>query len=245
MFKAVGITLGWLFYFLGVATASGVFPIALAFTWKDLNKAGAVAGSVGGGLLALVVWLITARARFGEITVATLSDQWVSFAGNSAAIVLGGILSIGLSLWRPANFDWEKTRNMVAVKEVGDEETEIIADEDQKQSEKDDSSPTKTTASLESGTFPPHPDGLDLATLDRTYKRYGYIFSALALAITILIPVPLGATAYIFSPHFFTAVIAVIFIWLFFAFFLVVFLPVIESRHAMWRITRRIVRSVY
>ncbi|EMG47538.1 putative urea active transport protein, partial [Candida maltosa Xu316] len=46
-YGAAKISMGWLFNFLGCATASGVFPIALSFTWKDLNTAGAVGGSVG------------------------------------------------------------------------------------------------------------------------------------------------------------------------------------------------------
>jgi urea-proton symporter len=70
-------SLGWLFYFLGVATASGVFPIALTFTWRNLSTAGAVSGSVGGMIIALIVWLATAKATGGAITVETLSAQWV------------------------------------------------------------------------------------------------------------------------------------------------------------------------
>ena len=82
--------MGWLFNFLGCATASGVFPIALAFTWKDLNQAGAVGGSVGGMVLAFIVWLITCKTYTGSITVDNLSNQWVSFAGNVTALVMGG-----------------------------------------------------------------------------------------------------------------------------------------------------------
>ena len=107
--------MGWLFNFLGCATASGVFPIALSFTWKDLNKAGAVGGSVGGMILAFIVWLITCKTYTGEINVTNLSNQWVSFAGNVTALVMGGVISITLSLIWPANFDFENTRNRTAL----------------------------------------------------------------------------------------------------------------------------------
>ncbi|ETW77305.1 urea transporter [Heterobasidion irregulare TC 32-1] len=236
IFKAVGINLGWLFYFLGVATASGVFPIALTFTWKDLSKAGAVAGSLGGMAIALIVWLATAKGLFGEITIDTLSDQWVSFAGNAAAIVSGGVLSIGLSLWRPANFDWEKTRNMSTVHEsVG-----TVDESSEKGGEKGDLEGEGKSISRESGNAQEH-DGLDFIALQRTFKIYGLLFAALALIITIIIPVPLGASPYIFSKHFLAAVVGVMFIWLFVASFLVVFLPIIESRKALWRIARQLV----
>ncbi|KAE9405513.1 urea transporter [Gymnopus androsaceus JB14] len=232
IFNAVGITLGWLFYFLGVSTASGVFPIALTFLWKDLNRAGAVAGSIGGMLIALVVWLATARGIGGEITVETLSNQWVSFAGNAAAIISGGILSISLSLWRPANFDWEKTRN-IAVEEIAGDPEKTIA-----------SLPTPHLASSDPAIGMLSED-LDMNALQQSFKRYTLIFSFLALVITIIIPVPLGSAPYVFSPRFFTGVVAVMFIWVLFATFLVVALPIIESRHALSRIFFQIVGRGY
>lgn len=237
IFHAVGINLGWIFYFLGVSTASGVFPIALTFLWKDLSAAGAVAGSIGGMIIALVTWLVTAKCYMGSITVDTLSDQWVSFAGNAAAIISGGVLSVGLSLWRPANFDWEKTRGMSVVEE---EDLSATSSRTSVQSEKvkakDD---VQSVHSIEERAFVSGAeiDGLDLAALNRTFKKYSVIFTVVAVIITFVIPVPLSAAPYIFSPKFFTFVIAVMFIWLFFAFFLVVILPLIESRHALKRIT--------
>ncbi|KII91723.1 hypothetical protein PLICRDRAFT_105905 [Plicaturopsis crispa FD-325 SS-3] len=235
MFKAVGINLGWLFYFLGVATASGVFPIALTFTWKNLSKAGAVAGSIGGMAIALIVWLATAKGIGGAITVETLSDQWVSFAGNAAAIVSGGALSIGLSLWRPANFDWEKTRNMAMVRETSSIEEDSVKDVKTDPKYDVDASAAKVGQDTESDTTP---DGLNLSALERTFKTYGCLFAALAVIITILIPVPLGSTSYIFSKHFLAGWVGVMIVWLLFAAFLVVVLPVIESRRALWRIVR-------
>lgn len=117
IFNAVGISMGWLFNFLGCATASGVFPVALTFTWNRLNKWGAVSGSVLGMLLAIMVWLITCKAYLGEITVDNLSNRWVSFAGNASALALGGIFSIGFSLIWPDNFDWNDIRNKTILAE--------------------------------------------------------------------------------------------------------------------------------
>ncbi|KZT22308.1 urea transporter [Neolentinus lepideus HHB14362 ss-1] len=188
VFKAVGINMGWLFYFLGVATASGVFPIALTFTWRDLSKAGAVAGSVGGMAIALIVWLASAKAISGEITVDTLSGQWVSFAGNVAAIGAGGVLSIGLSLWKPARFDWEKTRRMRVVSEKtetlegGTEESDggkedDVVDEKKASLDRDEEDQSIQTA-----------DGLDFRSLDRAFRFYGWLFALLAAVITFVCP---------------------------------------------------------
>ncbi|KAI0058357.1 urea transporter [Artomyces pyxidatus] len=237
IFKAVGINLGWLFNFLGVATASGVFPIALTFTWKNLSKTGAVAGSLGGMTIALIVWLATAKGLRGEITVSTLSDQWVSFAGNAAAIVSGGVLSIGLSHWQPANFDWEKSRSITAVRELP-RDKDITDQESVENDEKADIEKEAPAASVRS--IDGAREGLDRPALERTYKFYGKLFAIYALIVIIIIPVPLGASPYVFSKHFLAGTVGVMFIWLFVAAFLVVFLPVIESRHALWRITRQL-----
>lgn len=137
-------------------------------------------------MIALIVWLATAKAIGGKITVDTLSDQWVSFAGNAAAIVSGGVLSIGLSLWRPANFDWEITRSMSVIKEST---TDLAQTDPTKEKEEEgynntgDSTPSQDG---ESGSFPPNIDGLDMHALERTYKTYGLIFSALGLVITFV-----------------------------------------------------------
>ncbi|KAJ3937196.1 MAG: urea transporter [Lentinula lateritia] len=257
--KLAGITLGWLFYFLGVATASGVFPIALTFLWKDLNREGAVAGSILGMFLALIVWLATARAVGGEITVDTLSNQWASFAGGATAIISGGVLSITHSLLRPANFDWEKTRNLTVVKEI-----EIDEDRDGGSLSNNGlpSSVVHNVLGAEKKRDPSIVDieslprstndaagirdaKLDMTALEKTFKRYTLIFGFLALIITIIIPVPLGAAPYVFSPRFFAGIVGFMFIWLLFAAFLVVILPILESRRALWKIILRVVECGY
>ena len=150
-----------------------------------------MAGSIGGMTVALIVWLATAKVIGGAITVETLSDQWVSFAGNTAAIVSGGALSIGLSLWRPANFDWEITRQMTTVDESGPcssdqsanvSEASIVIGDDKKNSFENAVHPDV----LKNGESATTKDGLDLVALQRTYRFYGYLFAALALVITIV-----------------------------------------------------------
>ncbi|KDR74929.1 hypothetical protein GALMADRAFT_227273 [Galerina marginata CBS 339.88] len=242
---AVGITLGWLFYFLGVLTASGAIPIALTFLWKDLSKAGAVVGSIGGMIVALVVWLVTAKVYMGAISLDTLSNEWVSFAGNSAALLSGGILSVGLSLWRPANFDWEKVRQMAIVQEVS------IPSSSSDGKDQDEGGPegkwkvqdTKISENVQvvaSEQSPLMADCLDIYQLNKTFKLYIVRSAALAFVVAIAIPAPLAGISYVFSREFFVFVMAVMFIWLFFAFFLVAILPLVESRRTLLKVLRAI-----
>lgn len=154
--------------------------------WKDLSAAGAVAGSIGGMIIALVTWLATAKGYKGSITVDTLSEQWVSFAGSAAAIISGGILSIGLSLWRPANFDWEKTRGMSVVEEENLSATSSRTSvQSEKVKEKGDVQNARAVEErgLISGA---EIDGLDSAALNRTFKKYSLVFTAVAVVITFV-----------------------------------------------------------
>lgn len=253
---AAKISMGWLFNFLGCATASGVFPIALSFTWKDLNKAGAVGGSVGGMILAFVVWLITCKTYTGEITVTNLSNQWVSFAGNVTALVMGGVISVTLSLIWPANFDFEKTRNRTSLVKDDRDQTQnrslVEVDEIQVDySNKKQAGTTTVSSSKDSGIqvdtestdseldMDLHAE-IDHKYLDREFKKYSILVTILALVLVIIIPVGLGAAPYVFSPGFLLGVVIIIIIWLFCSIFYVVVWPIIEARETIWRITKQI-----
>ena len=137
-------------------------------------------------IIALVTWLATAKCYMGSITVDTLSDQWVSFAGNAAAIISGGILSIGLSLWRPANFDWEQTRGMSVVEE---EDLSATSSRTSVQSEKVKvKADVQSAHSAEEGGLVSGAeiDGLDLAALNRIFKKYSFVFTAVAVIVTFV-----------------------------------------------------------
>ena len=137
-------------------------------------------------IIALVTWLATAKGYMGSITVDTLSDQWVSFAGNAAAFISGGILSIGLSLWRPANFDWEKTRGMSVVKE---EDLSATSSRTSVQSEKVKvKADVQSAHSAEGGGLVSGAeiDDLDLAALNRTFKKYSLVFTIVAVIVTFV-----------------------------------------------------------
>lgn len=165
-------------------------PIPI-FRWKDLTKAGAVAGSLGGMAIALIVWFTTAKVYMGAITLATLSNLWVSFAGSATATIAGGVLSVGLSLWRPANFDWDKTKMMVGVKEEGAARqpppasvSSVLLNGGEKDNEKDCAADAALEiASLGQDAATVTVDVLDIPALTRTFKNYTILFAILATII--------------------------------------------------------------
>ncbi|CDO93392.1 unnamed protein product [Kluyveromyces dobzhanskii CBS 2104] len=240
IFYRIGISMGWLFNFLGCATASGVFPVALTFTWRKLNMYGAVAGSIGGMILAMVAWLITCKCYLGEISVDNLANRWVSFAGNATALFMGGFLSIGLSLIWPDNFDWNDIRNKTILTEHLDSDTaaSLESAREDKGTEKEvyevensDRLEKASTNEKERNLDLPQEEIIPLTKLNRQFKIFSLLSIGFALTFAVLIPIPQIAAPYVYSKSFFTFVVAVNIIWLFGTFFVCVALPLFESRH--------------
>lgn len=83
----------------------------MCITWKRCNGTGAIVGCVTGFISAIIGWLVcTAKLNDGVITVETTFQDYPMLTGNLLSIGIGGIITIGWSLIRPANFDWEITR---------------------------------------------------------------------------------------------------------------------------------------
>ena len=52
----IGLSLGWVYLFMGVCVGSAVVPIAFSITWANCSAKGAVCGAVGGLICALAAW---------------------------------------------------------------------------------------------------------------------------------------------------------------------------------------------
>lgn len=111
-FAYIGLDLNFLFYLMAVSTSGAVFPIGLLMCWTRLNKAGAVFGVIGGLVIGIVAWLVTAVTVEGTISITTLTASKVILSGSLSALGTGAIVSIGLSLIKPASFDFELTRGI-------------------------------------------------------------------------------------------------------------------------------------
>ena len=109
-FAYIGLNLNFLFYLMAVCTSGSVFPIGILMCWTRLNKAGAVLGVIGGLVVGIVAWLVTAVTTQGAISITTLTASKVILSGSLSALGTGAIISLGLSLIKPASFDFELTR---------------------------------------------------------------------------------------------------------------------------------------
>lgn len=110
VFVYIGLDLNFLFYLMAVCTSGAVFPIGLLMCWTRLNKAGAIFGVLGGLVMGFVAWFVTAVTTKGAISITNLTDSKVILSGSLSALGSGAIISIVLSLIKPASFDFELTR---------------------------------------------------------------------------------------------------------------------------------------
>ena len=114
-FAHIGLDLNFLFYFMAVCTSGAVFPIGLLMCWKKLNKVGAISGVLGGLVIGFVAWLVTCKTTLGSINTTNLTGSKVILSGSLSALGAGAIISIGLSLVSPADFDFDLTRAIGSV----------------------------------------------------------------------------------------------------------------------------------
>lgn len=61
--RKIGLSLGWVYLFMGVVVGSAVPPIAFCITWRKISAAGAIVGAVGGLVGAIITWICVAKVR--------------------------------------------------------------------------------------------------------------------------------------------------------------------------------------
>lgn len=115
----IGLSLGWVYLFMGIAIGGAVFPIYACLTWSKANAKGAIAGAISGTIAGLIVWLVVAQTTEGSITVATLGGNYPMLGGNLAAIFVSAIVHIIWSFIDPQDYDWKTTREIKLVEEDG------------------------------------------------------------------------------------------------------------------------------
>jgi Na+/proline symporter len=108
----IGLSLGWVYLFMGIAIGSGVVPIALLVNWKGISAKAAICGAFGGQALAVMAWLVTCSALYTDITVDTLGMNYPMLAGNCVAILSSAFICVTMSLIWPQNYDWVSRQNI-------------------------------------------------------------------------------------------------------------------------------------
>jgi len=246
IFYFIGISMGWLYTFMGVILGSAVVPIALCITWSRANKWGCIGGSVVGFFFGLIAWLVTTSSlNGGVINVTTSGGNYEMLAGNLASIGVGGIVAVAASLIWPEDFDFDITRALnVASRTSTHTKEDTFSDE--KAGEKMEHEVTEThSASYEEGLgITPDPD-LDPVALDKAFRFAAWSSVVLTVVMLLLIPLPLFFASTIFGVRGLTAWVVIGIIWCFCSAFTVVLYPLWESRAALSQISCGIVKDIF
>jgi hypothetical protein len=199
------VDLGWTLYMLGVLTCPGIFPTVFAILWKRQSTVAAVISPILGLLTGLAVWIGTAHALYGEISVASTGQAVPCTWGTTASALSPALYSIIISLIKPANYNWADFNK-------------------EKLSLEDDTQAPKTDAEALS----------EYKTNKVQLKRWGRLAAIWSLATFfghwVLWPLPMYASKYIFSQKFFVAWLVVSIIWVWGTMFVAGFYPIIDGR---------------
>ncbi|KAH9911332.1 urea transporter [Epithele typhae] len=242
IFFYIGISLGWLYEFMGVALGSAVVPIAMCVTWSKANKWGSIAGAVLGFCAGVVAWLVTTSGlNGGVLTVDTTGGDLEMLAGNLVSIGIGGIVTVTTSLIWPENFDFEATR---AINRPSAVRPPSIDTEDEK-GEKRDHTAEASVEPAPVSVSPADESELDPVALRKSFRFAAWSSVVLTLVMLIIIPLPLFFAQTVYGVRGLTAWVVIGMIWAFCSALAVVVYPLYESRAALRVIARGIVKDVF
>ncbi|KAJ7803149.1 urea transporter [Mycena olivaceomarginata] len=242
IFFYIGVSMGWLYTFMGVILGSGVAPIALCITWSKANKTGCIVGSLAGFAAGIIAWLVTTSTlNGGAINVTTSGGDFEMLAGNLASIGVGAIIATASSYMWPENYDFESTRAInkpTAAPKVDDEEH---AKADRPSMEKKEKAPS-VADSFDAAEVD---EELDPVALNKAFRFAAWSSLGLLLVLIILVPLPLFFASTVYGAGGLTAWVVIGIIWTFLSAFSVVLYPLWESRAAILLISRGIIKDIF
>ncbi|KAF4998579.1 hypothetical protein FDECE_11748 [Fusarium decemcellulare] len=222
MFHYIGVDMGWTLYMLGVLTCPGVIPLIFTIVWRKQSKLAVISSAFLGLGTGLGVWLGTAHAFFGEVTIASTGATLPCMYGTVASLFSPMLYSIVISYIRPDNYDWNEFKG------------QKLAIESEECACQTDASQDKTVAN--STTIE-----VAIDNTQRRWTKYALWWSiATFLGHWVLWPLPMYAAKYIFSREFFTAWTVGSLIWLWWTLLAVGFYPIWDGRHQIAAVGRSI-----
>ncbi|KAI0685361.1 urea transporter [Cytidiella melzeri] len=247
IFFFIGISLNWLYEFMGVILGSAVVPIALCISWKKANKWGCVVGAITGFGCGLIAWLATTSAlNGGVLSVATTGGDEEMLAGNLASIGVGGIVSCVSSYFWPEDFDWSTTRAINNPTSTGASPTDSLKpssmDYDEEKKNQVSSDAVVVVAHTEAGGTD---DELNPAMLRKAFRFAAWSSIVLVIVLLFVIPLPLFFAETQFGKRGLEAWIVIGMLWTFASAFTVIIYPLWESRKELRGITRGIVKDMF
>jgi SSS family transporter len=160
----LGLSLGWVYLFMGICIGSAVAPLWFLMKWSKASGTGAVVAAWSGLVFAVIAWIVTASVREGEISIDSLGTNEAMLTGNLVAILSSALVHVVYSIAiDPQDFDFSTLDEKIKLVE---DDTRGLTAEDQ--------------------------DPEMLAEAERWIARRGYALSLILVVVWPLLSIPAG-----------------------------------------------------
>ncbi|GAA6058069.1 hypothetical protein JCM3770_002245 [Rhodotorula araucariae] len=241
-FHFAGISMGWLYEFMGILIGAGVIPIAFGIMWSRANGRVCTAAAPCGTAAGIIGWLVATKVLYGDISIASTFNDYPMLTGNVLSFCISGLIAFFGSLIWPANYDWVATRALHAHSEVSEEidispsPTEELAAEKEKAGFASPAQGRSVAPSIAGEDVVPKVEEDSPEQIRKTFRLATVLAIAAFCILIILIPLPMAGVGYISTKVGFTFFVVITFIWIFYGAFVCVFMPLLEEREAIGRI---------
>jgi Na+/proline symporter len=195
----LGLSLGWVYLFMGIMIGSAVAPLGLMMTWDKLPGWGAAAAAITGMACAILTWIIACAATQGAVTVTNLGANVPMLCGNLAALFSSLTICLIAGYSSPAAYDWKSMAAIQLIKEA-DEDVKLAPDMKEMQEEY-------------------------LLKAKSTIFKAAWGTSILLCVIWPALSIPAG----VFTKSYFAFWVFIALLWGLVATFVIVFLPIYEN----------------
>jgi Na+/proline symporter len=211
------VDLQWTLYMLGVLTCPGIFPTIFTILWRRQSKTAAIASPLLGMATGISVWLSSANALYGEVSVTSTGQTLPCVYGTVASAFSPCLFSVVISIASQEQYNWANFRNerLAFVKGASDSEAELKS----------------------------HEEIIQRYASDKVILKYWGRIAAFWAAATflghwVLWPLPMYASKYILSKPFFVAWMTVSIIWVWGTMIIAGLYPIIDGWDALSRVFR-------
>ncbi|KAJ9215167.1 hypothetical protein DTO166G4_3245 [Paecilomyces variotii] len=214
MLHYVGIDLQWTLYMLGVVTCPGIFPMAFTILWRRQSKAAAILAPILGFGTGLGVWLGTAQAFYGEVSVTSTGQVLPCVYGTVASAFSPIPYSVLITLLKPQNYDWSDFKKEHLALEKLDSDLTTAHHHDERAAVREETAPVAPPTRQE-------------------FKRWSRIAAFWSIATFlghwVIWPLPMYGSHYVFQKGFYAAWVIVAIIWLWLTMLMATFYPLIDG----------------
>ncbi|KAG5746163.1 hypothetical protein H9Q70_011152 [Fusarium xylarioides] len=213
----------------GILTCPGVIPLIFTIIWRKQTKLAAISSAFLGMATGLGVWLGSAFAFSGEVTVASTGGTLPCMYGTVASLFSPLLYSVVITYVRPDNYDWSQFK---------EQRLAVEPDESSSEAESSQGKGSEQVTSTETVSNENSDDN------QRRWTKYALYWAvATFLGHWVLWPLPMYAAKFVFSKQLFTAWIVVSLIWLWWTLIMVGFYPIWNGRGQIAAVTRSIWKS--